>query len=59
MASAKVLLDVGDSEGAYNRAYYAMFHATRATLLASGAVKARALKTFAKIKANPNGKANP
>ena len=36
-ASAKVLLDTGDSDGACNRAYYAMFDAARAALLASGA----------------------
>lgn len=36
-ASAKMLLDAGDTEGACNRAYYAMFDAARAALLASGA----------------------
>jgi uncharacterized protein (UPF0332 family) len=36
-ASAKVLLDTGDMDGACNRAYYAMFDAARAALLASGA----------------------
>lgn len=36
-ASAKVLLDTGDADGACNRAYYAMFDASRAALLASGA----------------------
>ena len=36
-ASAKVLLGTGDSDGACNRAYYAMFDAARAALLASGA----------------------
>ncbi|HLA35892.1 MAG TPA: HEPN domain-containing protein [Rhodocyclaceae bacterium] len=35
-ASAKVLLDIGDADGASNRAYYAMFDAARAALLASG-----------------------
>lgn len=35
-ASAKVLLDFGDADGACNRAYYAMFDAARAALLASG-----------------------
>ena len=34
--SAKVLLDDGDADGACNRAYYAMFDAARAALLASG-----------------------
>ena len=34
--SAKVLLDNGDADGACNRAYYAMFDAARAALLASG-----------------------
>jgi uncharacterized protein (UPF0332 family) len=36
-ASAKVLFDTGDVDGACNRAYYAMFDAARAALLASGA----------------------
>lgn len=36
-ASAKILLDNEDFEGACNRAYYAMFDAARAALLASGA----------------------
>lgn len=35
-ASARVLLDTGDADGACNRAYYAMFDAARAALLASG-----------------------
>lgn len=34
--SAKVLLDQGDADGACNRAYYAMFDAARAALLAAG-----------------------
>lgn len=37
-ASAKVLLDTGDADGACNRAYYAMFDAARAALLASGSL---------------------
>jgi len=35
-ASARVLLDTGDGDGASNRAYYAMFDAARAVLLDSG-----------------------
>lgn len=35
--SAKLLLDTGDTDGACNRAYYAMFDAARAALLASEA----------------------
>ncbi len=35
-ASAKVLLESGDADGACNRAYYAMFDAARAALLATG-----------------------
>jgi uncharacterized protein (UPF0332 family) len=35
--SARALLDLGDVEGACNRAYCAMFDAARAALLASGA----------------------
>lgn len=34
LASAHVLLDEGDAEGACNRAYYAMFDAARAALMA-------------------------
>ena len=36
VASANVLLNAGDADGACNRAYYAMFDAARAALLASG-----------------------
>lgn len=36
-ASARILLDTGDTDGACNRAYYAMFDAARAALLATGA----------------------
>lgn len=35
-ASARILLDLGDADGACNRAYYAMFDAARAVLLATG-----------------------
>ena len=35
-ASAQLLFDAGDLSGACNRAYYAMFNAARAALLASG-----------------------
>lgn len=34
--SAELLLDTGDVDGACNRAYYAMFDAARAALLATG-----------------------
>jgi len=36
--SARALLDLGDSDGATNRAYYAMFDAARAALLSTGMV---------------------
>lgn len=36
-ASAKMLLETGDADGACNRAYYAMFDAARAALLATKA----------------------
>lgn len=36
-ASARALLELGDADGACNRAYYAMYDAARAALLASGA----------------------
>lgn len=35
-SSARVLLELSDVDGASNRAYYAMFDAARAALLASG-----------------------
>lgn len=35
-SSARALLNLGDADGACNRAYYAMFDAARAALLASG-----------------------
>jgi uncharacterized protein (UPF0332 family) len=46
-ASAQVLFDVGDMGGACNRAYYAMFDAARAALLATGLEppKSEAIKT--------------
>ena len=37
LASAKLLLDNGDVDGACNRAYYAMFDAARAALLSVNA----------------------
>ncbi len=37
LASAKLLLDCGDVDGACNRAYYAMFDAARAALLSINA----------------------
>jgi len=36
LASARILLDAGDSDGATNRAYYAMFDAALAALLWTG-----------------------
>lgn len=36
VASARVLLDMGDVDGACNRAYYAMFDAAQAALLVAG-----------------------
>jgi len=36
LASARLLLDAGDTDGACNRAYYAMFDAARAALAAAG-----------------------
>ncbi len=37
MTSARLLLDAGDTSGACNRAYYAMFDSARAALLTSQA----------------------
>lgn len=34
--SARMLLDAGDTDGATNRAYYAMFDAARAALVSAG-----------------------
>ena len=41
VTSAKLLLDAGDVDGACNRAYYAMFHAAKATLIGSGVPSSR------------------
>lgn len=38
LTSARLLLDAGDSDGASNRAYYAMFDAAVAALVWSGAI---------------------
>ncbi len=43
VASARVLLELGDMDGACNRAYYAMFDAAQAALLASGVPMSDAL----------------
>ena len=43
LAAARLLLDSGDVEGTCNRAYYAMFDAANAALLASGAFAAAVL----------------
>lgn len=43
VASAHVLLELGDVDGACNRAYYAMFDAAQAALLASAVPKPDAL----------------
>ena len=46
VASAKLLLDAGDVDGACNRAYYAMFDAAHAALLWPGTdVNPAAIKT--------------
>lgn len=39
-ASARLLLQTDDLDGACNRAYYAMFHAARAALIAAGVADA-------------------
>jgi uncharacterized protein (UPF0332 family) len=43
VASARVLLETNDADGAANRAYYAMFDAAQAALLSSGVPAADAL----------------
>lgn len=45
LASARLLLDAGDTDGACNRAYYAMFDAARAALIVSGAPSDQAART--------------
>ena len=37
LASSRLLLEIGDAEGACNRAYYAMFDAAKAALIAASA----------------------
>jgi uncharacterized protein (UPF0332 family) len=39
LGSAELLLQAGDTDGACNRSYYAMFDASRAVLLTMGAVE--------------------
>lgn len=43
VASARVLLETNDADGAANRAYYAVFDAAQAALLSSGVPAADAL----------------
>lgn len=45
LASARILLESGDVNGACNRAYYAMFDAARAALLSSQAAEGRPART--------------
>jgi uncharacterized protein (UPF0332 family) len=45
LTSARLLLDAGDVDGACNRAYYAMFDAAQAALMASGASAGSVIKT--------------
>jgi uncharacterized protein (UPF0332 family) len=48
--SARVLLEIGDTDGACSRAYYAMFDAARAALLLSKAqIQPGSIKTHAGI----------
>lgn len=44
-ASAQLLLQAGDADGACNRAYYAMFDAARAVLLVRAPVAAEGVRT--------------
>ena len=48
-ASAKVLLDTGDADGACNRAYYAIFDAARAALRLQGTMSARRTRAFSTL----------
>ncbi len=45
VASAQLLLTAGDEDGASNRAYYAMFDAARAALIASGIGEPESIRT--------------
>ncbi len=47
LAAAEILLNADSPEGACNRAYYAMFDAAHAALLAAGASTSRISKTHA------------
>ena len=49
-ASAGLLLEKGDAEGAANRAYYAAFHAARAVLERLAQVDVHAIKTHNGVK---------
>jgi uncharacterized protein (UPF0332 family) len=49
-ASASLLLEQGDAEGAANRAYYAAFHAARAILAGLAQVDVHAIKTHNGVK---------
>ena len=40
LTGSRILLEEGDSEGACNRAYYAMFHAAHVALQATGKIEA-------------------
>ena len=45
LASARILLESGDLEGACNRAYYAMFDAARSALLSTRAEVTQSVRT--------------
>lgn len=49
LSSARHLLDLGDVEGAADRAYYGLFHAARAFLLHSAAAETEKLKTHTSV----------
>jgi uncharacterized protein (UPF0332 family) len=49
LESAQTLLDIGDSSGASNRAYYAMFNSVRAALIAVGQDQLSRSKTHAGV----------
>ncbi|MBI1869151.1 MAG: HEPN domain-containing protein [Methylocystis sp.] len=55
LSSSRSLLAEGDTDGACNRAYYAMFNAARAALIASGAPpEAAGAKTHSGLQASFN-----
>jgi uncharacterized protein (UPF0332 family) len=52
LAAAELLLGSGDADSACNRAYYAMFNAARASLIAVGEEHAALISAFGQVVVN-------